>query len=47
MSEADDTHTARFWQLHLTDPFAVRGLHEVDGVWAVEVFLPGAFNSFL
>ena len=42
MSEADETHTARFWQLHLTDPFAVRGPHKVDGVWAVEAFLPGA-----
>jgi 1,4-alpha-glucan branching enzyme len=32
----------RFWQSFLDDPFSVRGLHQVDGVWTVEAYLPGA-----
>lgn len=31
-----------FWQSFLDDPFAVRGLHQLDGVWTVEAYLPGA-----
>jgi 1,4-alpha-glucan branching enzyme len=31
-----------FWQLYLHDPFAVRGLHLVDGAWTVRAFLPDA-----
>jgi 1,4-alpha-glucan branching enzyme len=32
----------RFWQAFLDDPFSVRGLHQVNGVWTVEAYLPGA-----
>jgi 1,4-alpha-glucan branching enzyme len=31
-----------FWHSFLNDPFSVRGLHQVDGVWTVETYLPGA-----
>src|SRR5581483_3251587 len=31
-----------FWQHYLHDPFAVRGLHLVDGAWTAGTFLPGA-----
>src|SRR4051812_1756110 len=31
-----------FWRDYLRDPFAVRGLHQADGVWSVSAFLPGA-----
>src|ERR1700712_269050 len=32
----------RFWQSFLEDPFSVRGLHQINGVWTVEAYLPGA-----
>ena len=33
-----------FWRSHLTDPFAVRGLHEQDGQRIVRTLQPGALS---
>jgi len=34
----------RFWRGHMHDPFAVRGLHDQGGIFAVCTFQPGAGN---
>jgi len=31
-----------FWRLYLHDPYAVRGLHQQDGLWSVRAFVPDA-----
>ncbi|HKD48177.1 MAG TPA: 1,4-alpha-glucan branching protein GlgB [Rhizomicrobium sp.] len=31
-----------FWRSFLEDPFSVRGLHQVNGVWVVRSYQPGA-----
>ena len=35
-------HCERFWRDYLRDPFAVRGLHDEDGLKVVRTFQPGA-----